>query len=586
MKYKGIYLIFTLLLIGSFLFIPKSKAQRVEDIFKAAGTPSNPKVPVSWNRYYTYDGITAICDDLVSAYPELISKTSIGKSYEGRDIWVLEITDSKTKTAEDKPGFYIDGNIHSNEIQGTEISLYTAWYLVESFNENDFINSLLKEKVFYIVPTINPDARDNYMKAPNTANSPRSGMIPFDDDRDGLEDEDGLDDINGDGHVTYMRRKNPNGRYKIDPENPKWLIRAEPDEPGQYEFLGTEGFDNDGDGRVNEDRVGGYYDPNRDWGWDWQPDYIQSGALKYPFSVPENRAVAEFVMKHPNIAGAQSYHNTGGMILRGPGSESDNSTYHDGDKSVYDAIGKLGSKIIPGYEYLVLYSDLYPAYGGELSWFHGGRGIFTFTNELFTSKYFFNKEYKSYNERMKDAFDFDKYLLFEDAYVEWTPYDHPIYGEIEVGGFKRNYSRADPGFLLESDAHRNMAFTIYHAYHTPKLIVEEVKEKDLGKGLKEITVTIANKRMIPTHSGNDVQNRINPPDYVSIAGSEVIAGMLVIDEDLKITKEQQYNPQQIEVQNIPGMGVVKVRWIVSGDKDFTITVESQKGGKLTWSRKS
>ena len=43
-------------------------------------------------------------------------------------------------------------------------------------------------------------------------------MIPFDDDRDGLYDEDGFDDINGDGEVTFMRRKNPNGRYKIDPE--------------------------------------------------------------------------------------------------------------------------------------------------------------------------------------------------------------------------------------------------------------------------------------------------------------------------------------------------------------------------------
>jgi hypothetical protein len=587
MKYRFNYLICTtFLLFVAAVFIQESKAQRVEDIFKAAGTPSSPKVTVSWNRYNTYDGISSICDQLVKAYPNLISKKSIGKSYEGRDIWVLEITDSKTLAAQDKPGFYIDGNIHSNEIQGSEISLYTAWYLVESFNENAFINTLLKEKVFYIVPTINPDARDNFMKAPNTANTPRSGMIPFDDDRDGLEDEDGLDDVNGDGHVTYMRRKNPNGRYKIDPENPKWLIRADPDEAGQYEFLGTEGFDNDGDGMVNEDRVGGYYDPNRDWGWDWQPDYIQFGALKYPFSVPENRAVAEFVMAHPNIAGAQSYHNSGGMILRGPGSASDEASFHDTDKPVYDAIGKLGAKIIPGYEYMVLFADLYPAFGGELSWFHGGRGIFTFTNELFTSKYLFNKDYKNYNERMKDAFDFDKYLLFEDSYVEWTPYDHPIYGEIEVGGFKRNYSRANPGFLLESDAHRNMAFTIFHAYHTPKLVVEEVKEKDLGKGLKEITVTIANKRMIPTHSGNDVQNKINPPDYIGIEGAEVIAGMIVLDEDLKMTKEQKFNPEQIEVQNIPGMGVVTVRWIISGEKDFSINVDSQKGGKLTWSKKS
>jgi hypothetical protein len=62
--------------------------------------------------------------------------------------------------------------------------------------------------------------------------------------------------------------------------------------------------------------------------------------------------------------------------------------------------------------------------------------------------------------------------------------------------------------------------------------------------------------------------------------------MVVIDEDLKVTKEQEFNARQIEVENIPGMGVVKVRWIVSGDKDFSISVESQKGGNLTWTKKS
>jgi hypothetical protein len=580
MKYRLVISFFLL----SFVISIRSevRAQTEEDIFKASGTPSNPKVPISWNRYYTYEGITKICDAIASAYPDLVTKISIGKSYEGKDIWLLEITDRKSGLAEDKPGFYIDGNIHSNEIQGSEFSLYTAWYLVESFDENEFINELLKEKVFYIVPTINPDARDNYMKAPNTAHTPRSGMIPFDDDRDGLVDEDGLDDVNGDGHVTYMRRKNPNGRYKIDPENSKWLIAADPDEPGEYEFLGTEGFDNDNDGRVNEDRIGGYYDPNRDWGWDWQPDYIQEGALKYPFSVPENRAVAKFVMAHSNIAGAQSYHNTGGMILRGPGSKYDVSTFHDSDKAVYDAIGKLGTKIIPGYEYLILYKDLYPAFGGELSWFHGGRGIFTFTNELFTSKYFFNKDYKDYQQRMNDAFDFDKYLLFEDAYVEWMPFDHPTYGEIEIGGFKRNFSRTDPGFMLESDAHRNMAFTIFHAYQTPKLVVQNVEEKDLGKGLKEITVIIANQRMIPTHSGNDIQNKIIRPDIISIKGIDVLAGMVVINNDMNLTKEQSYDPDQIEISNIPGMSAVRVRWIVSGNNDYTIIVDSEKGGKVEW----
>lgn len=579
MKHQIIY---GLLIIS--IFSHSSKAQVKDNFFKASGTPVDPKVEISWNRYNTYEGITSICERLEKAYPELVKLISIGKSYEGKDIWLLEITERESKKAEEKPGFYIDGNIHSNEIQGSEFSLYTAWYLVESYYHNTFINQLLKEKVFYIAPTINPDARNNYMMAANTANTPRSGMMPVDDDRDGLLDEDGLDDINGDGHVTYMRRRNPNGRYKIDPDNPKWLILADPDEAGTYEFLGLEGIDNDGDGEINEDRVGGYYDPNRDWAWDWQPDYIQSGAYKYPFSVPENKAVADFVMAHPNIAGAQSYHNSGGMILRGPGGKEDEKNFHDVDKGVYDALGKKGAKMIPGYKYLVLYADLYPAFGGELTWFHGGRGIFTFTNELFTGKYFFNKEYKSYNERMKDSFEFDRLLLFEDAFVEWESFNHPAYGEIEIGGFKRNFSRVDPGFLLESDAHRNMAFTLFHAFHTPHLVIEQVDEKDLGNGLKEITATIANKRMIPTHSGNDIANKIIRPDYAIISGVDVIAGLVVLNKDLKKTREQVYNPDQIELANVPGMGTATVRWIVSGNKDYTIKINSAKGGVVDWTK--
>ena len=115
---------------------------------------------------------------------------------------------------------YIDGNIHSNEVQGSEFALYTAWYLTESFNDNKFIQELLADKIFYIVPTINPDARDSFFKNPNNAHSPRSGVIPVDNDMDGQVDEDGYDDLDGDGSIVMMRRKNPNGRYRVDPVNP------------------------------------------------------------------------------------------------------------------------------------------------------------------------------------------------------------------------------------------------------------------------------------------------------------------------------------------------------------------------------
>lgn len=554
--------------------------QTGKEIFKAAGSPENPKVRISWNRYYSSEGLNRIAGDMEKAYPDLVKTYAIGKSYQGRDILVLEITDHTKQPPEEKPGFYIDGNIHSNEIQGSEFALYTAWYLAETFNENDWIHELLEEKVFYIVPTINPDARDSYMQDPNTAHTPRSGMIPFDDDRDGLYDEDGYDDVNGDGFITLMRRKDPDGRYKTDPEHPRWIIPAKPDESGEYELLGYEGFDNDGDGKVNEDRVGGYYDPNRDWGWDWQPDYIQRGAYKYPLSTPENRAVAEFVMSHPNIAGAQSYHNSGGMILRGPGTKYDESSFEPPDKKVYDALGKKGEELLPGYKYMVIYNELYPTFGGEISWFHGNRGVFCFSNEIFTDYLLFDKNVDTQPEEQNELLDFDKYLLFEGAFVDWKPFIHPVYGDIEIGGFKRNYTRLHPGFMLENDAHRNMAFTLYHAFQTPKLIIEKLEEKELGQGLRQITVTIANKRLIPTHSAQDLKYHIEHPDYAILSGPEVIVGMLVLDKDFNETKEQPYTPEKLEIPNIPGMNSVTVRWIVKGSQDYHIILDSAKGGRI------
>ena len=157
-----------------FLCAISAAAQTSEQIYKAAGTPVNPKVTMSWNRYNDHAGITDVLKKITKAYPALAKLESIGKSYDGRDIWCIAITDYSKGDAGKKPGMYIDGNIHSNEVQGSEFALYTAWYLTESFNDNKFIQELLADKTFYIVPTINPDARDKFFKTPNTASSPRS----------------------------------------------------------------------------------------------------------------------------------------------------------------------------------------------------------------------------------------------------------------------------------------------------------------------------------------------------------------------------------------------------------------------------
>ncbi|MEO0471051.1 MAG: M14 family metallopeptidase [Bacteroidota bacterium] len=553
-----------------------------DQLFKAPGAPLDPKVNVRWNRFYDHAEITEICKAIAEAHPGLVSLESIGESYEERSLWCLTITDKATGEADTKPAYYIDGNIHSNEIQGSEIALYTAWYLTENQASVTWIRDLLANRTFYIVPTINPDARDHYMHEANNANSPRGGMVPADNDGDGRYDEDGYDDLDKNGHITMMRRESPNGRWKVDPDDPRRMIRCRPDEPGTHEMLGYEGIDNDGDGRINEDGVAFSYDPNRDWGWNWQPNYVQRGAYKYPFSLPETRAVADFVVAHPNIAGAQTYHNSGGMILRGPGAKEDIGLYNRSDLQVYDQIAKRGEEMLPGYDYLTIYKDLYSVYGGELDWFYGSLGIFTYSNELWTSYLMFNKDYDGkFAEAGKDRYKFDKYLLFEESFVPWQSYQHPSYGRIEIGGFKKSTGRLEPTFMLENDAHRNMAFTLYHADQMPLLEVQDIEVVELDKKLKQVTAVIVNKRLIPTHSAHDVKNHITRPDHISLLTPEdtdLIAGMVVQNADLGLAIEQKHQPARLKVDNIPGMGTVTVRWIVEGEGPFVIEVNSVKGG--------
>ena len=170
--------------------------------------------------------------------------------------------------------------------------------------------------------------------------------------------------------------------------------------------------------------------------------------------------------------------------------------------------------------------------------------------------------------------------------MDGEKFNHPQFGEIEIGGPKKNYIRNHPGFMFEEDAHRNMAFTIFHAHQMPVLEVSNVVVKDMGNNIKSVTATIVNKRIIPTHSSFDEKHKITPPDFISLEGVKVIAGMTVQNEDLNLFTEQKHNPGEIEISNISGMQAVKVRWLVSGQvNNTTIKVNSTKGGMVTYAIK-
>lgn len=544
-----------------------------KQIYKAVGGPTLPKVQVHWNRYHDGEEIAKILHDLAREFPDIIKVESIGKSHQGRDLWLATVTNFKQGSPDHKPGFWIDAGIHANEIQANEVALYTAWFLAEMHSENKFVQDLLKQRIFYILPSLSPDSREAHFYRANSTNSPRSGQLPVDDDRDGLVNEDPTHDLDGDGHITQMRIKDIHGKYKPHKTFANLMVPVEEGEVGQYSLLGNESIDKDQDGRTSEDGDG-FYDPNRDWPWKWQPEYVQRGAYRYPFSIPENRLMSEFVKAHPNIAGAQTYHNTGGMVLRGPGSKQD--AFEGADLRVYDEIGKVGEKLLPGYRYMNVANDLYEVWGGEIDWLHQMLGIFTFTNELFTPYNYFHKEGQG-----ETAYEFDKLMLLGDGLVPWKEVEHPVYGKVEVGGLKKNWGRQPPGFMLQEECHRNMAFTLYHADQMPLVAITDVTTKSLQDGLIEITAVIENQRITPTHSTVDRLKKITRPDIVRLNSNslKVHIGMHSNDSLLRNVTIQDRNPAEIKIPAIAGRSKVFVRWIVSGNIEGLLSVESVKGGQ-------
>jgi len=540
------------------------------------------RVDVSWNRFYDYDEMTKIIHDLVDAYPELLTLESLGQSEQGREMWLITLNNPKTGKASSKPAMYIDGNVHGNEIQAAETVLYSIWYLTKSYGEVEPLTELVDRVSFYFLPSQNPDGRAEWFGNPNTPHSARTGQRPTDNDFDGLLDEDGPEDLDGDGSITQMWRFDPNGRYRRNEIDPRIIERAPEGVQGNLSRLGSEGIDNDGDGRVNEDGPGGY-DMNRNWASDWQPNYIQYGAGEYPFDRKETNAIAQFILAHPNIAAGQSYHNAGGMLLRGPGADYLGGLYPRSDRAVYDKLGKAGEDLLPYYNYMVIHADLYTVHGGFVNWLAEGLGIVSFTNELWTNSRMMPDSSRKFSET--ERMHWQDRMLFGQTFTDYTEYDHPTYGKVLIGGGTKYSSRVTPPFMLEEGAHRNFAFTMFHATNMPEIEFKWIGIKQLAEtDLWEITLEIENTKIIPTRLALASQKKIGLPDLLTLQGADVMLSGTLSDRFDRTLSPIDDRPAMLFVDSgIPGKGLRTFRFLVSGTEGDKVTLNytAQKARDIT-----
>src|SRR4051794_7458107 len=101
--------------------------------------------------YYTYDVLTALLHELVAAHPDLAEIESIGKSLEGRELWLVTLTNKQTGPALEKPAYWIDGNTHAGEVTGSTVVLYTIWSYLTNYGKDETVTRLLDRSTFYIL---------------------------------------------------------------------------------------------------------------------------------------------------------------------------------------------------------------------------------------------------------------------------------------------------------------------------------------------------------------------------------------------------------------------------------------------------
>ncbi len=280
---------------------------------------------IKFDTYYRYEDLTRILQGYAQDYPQLVCLEGIGKSYEGRDIWLVTITRFSTGEAKQKPALWVDGNIHATEISPSSACLYLINRLVTAYGPDPDITRCLDTRAFYICPRVNPDGAEWAL-----ADKPkfiRSSTRPYPYDEDpigGLV----MKDIDGDGRILMMRIPDPNGPWKVCPEEPRLLIRRDPAEVGErYYRLLPEGHIEDYDGALiriqpKKERL----DLNRNFPIKWRQEYEQEGAGPYPTSEPEVRAIAHFIASHPNITAGIAFHTYGGVLLR-PYDYQDDDTF-------------------------------------------------------------------------------------------------------------------------------------------------------------------------------------------------------------------------------------------------------------------
>ena len=518
---------------------------------------------------------------------------SIGRSAGGSEILMASVAGSGARA--DGPAMLVVAGARASHPIGARAALELVERLSRADDSDTLARELLSRVTVHVLPELSPDAAKASTTRPG--HSGDRNAAPHDDDRDGYVDEDGPDDLNGDGRITMMRIADPTGTWTEDEEDPGLMRQAVPakGERSAWRVM-TEGVDDDGDGLINEDPVGG-----TDVGLNFPHRYpwFEPGAGDYPLSAPEARSLAELLAGHDEI-GTVVVLGTRDNLLSAWTSKPGGGQGGDESDRIREPLEYVLERDAPWFAEMArryrettgrAESDtlgIRSVGGDPLSWAYYQMGRWAFGSSVWTvpaevssapestadsaaaqpdSAYESGASKPSGGKQKDPAAAERRRLRWARAnrpgdFLDWAPVAHPDFADrrVEVGGFVPFTEWAPPVEARDSIVANEVQFLLELGTMLPRLEIVEARSEALGSGTWRVTARVANTGYLPTRP--EVAERLGRPRSIRV--------------DLETNGQEIVGGRRVQVlEALPGGGsAAELSWIVVGRGNGKVTVRA------------
>ncbi len=525
--------------------------------------------------YSDHAALSRALDQLAKDHPGAVRVESLAKTREGRDVWLATVGRVVEKgAAAAKPALLVVANLEADHVVGSHVALGLVARLAEGDGKDPAVTKILDDRTVYVVPRLNPDGAERLFQGSPRVDF-RANLTPIDRDRDGKFNEDGPNDLDGDGFALAMRTKDARATLVPDAKDARILRKADPikgERPVYSEA--TEGVDDDGDGLIDEDPVGGV-NLNRNWPQGWTEHNPEAGVS--PASEPEVNALIRFAFAHPEIAAVWTFglndnlkgtptgpdaplvaevvraFNAANTPKADPARKAEAPKDEPKPEAPKDEPAKKAEPPAPPAEAPRAKAQAKAQgkgmRGGGGPGGGGGGGPATpppaasaptpgiegttdgsmseWASQQFgvlglASRPWPRPEAMPGQPALAAADGDARWLEWNDkvvggsAFVPFHEVDHPKLGKVEVGGWKPGVRLNPPIEAVDPIVDRHFAFLKDLAGRLPALAIKETKVEPKGGGIFEVTATIENTGYLPTALAQGVATRKAPPVLVRL----------------------------------------------------------------------